>query len=129
MRNGWFGIWLAVLSGPALASQDKPSSAETPPAPMITNPDWKRLPDLPRLMEVYPRRALRLSVTGKTSMQCRVTRHGDLKDCHTVSEDPPGFGFGPAELAIADYFKLTPMIIEGKPVEAEVVVPMRFDLK
>lgn len=62
-------------------------------------------------------------------MDCVVTRKGRLKGCKKISEDPSGFGFGDAELYLAPYFEMVPATVGGKPVESEITVPMRFDLK
>ncbi len=87
------------------------------------------MPSPPDFFSVYPVRARRLNVTGTASMRCRVTLKGRVKDCQSLSEDPPGFGFAKAELSLAKYFELPPMTVDGKPVESEITVPMRFDLK
>jgi len=78
---------------------------------------------------IYPKQAREQRVTGMAAIRCIATRSGRLRNCQIVSEDPPNFGFGDAELALAKYFELKPMTVDGKPVEAEVTVPMRFDLK
>lgn len=81
------------------------------------------------MLSVYPSRALRLQITGSASIHCLVTTRGKLKNCRVISEDPPDAGFGKAELALAKYFELEPMTVDGKPVEGEVTVPIRFDLR
>ncbi len=81
------------------------------------------------IMDVYPRRAKALGMGGTATMKCRVLLTGRLADCVVVAESPPGFGFGEAELSLASYFLMTPKLIDGKPVEAQVTVPIRFQLK
>ena len=96
---------------------------------MITQPHWKAKPNTPQLLTVYPRRALQLQIAGSSSIHCLVTTSGKLKNCRIASEDPPDAGFGKAELALAKYFELEPMTVDGKSVEAEVTVPIRFAIK
>ena len=127
MRIYLVGVLAVFLAGSALG-QGETSSTPAPPEHQIILPDWKRVPDAPTVGSVYPARARELNVTGTTTMLCRVTRKGRLKDCRTLSESPQNFGFGAAELALAAYFEMTPKRIDGKPVEAEITVPMRFDL-
>ena len=135
MRGYIFAVATMFWSGFALAQQEPSSSAPVPAEDALTQPnwkrqaDWKRVPDLPSMMSVYPARARKLNVTGKAVMSCVVTRKGQLRSCKTVSENPTNFGFGAAEVALAPYFQMTPAIVNGKPVEAEIAVPMRFDLK
>jgi TonB family protein len=129
MRRYLLGL-MAVFLSEAASAQPIPA-APTPPSPphVVVLPDWKRLPDLPVIWSVYPLGARRLNITGTTIMRCVVTRKGRLRDCKTISEAPPNFGFGAAEVALAPYFLMTPKMVDGKPVEAEITVPMRFDLK
>ena len=125
MRGYMLGALAIILAAPALAD---PDPAPTPPIHVVVLPDWKRLPEVHNFMDVYPKRARDLGVEGTAVMKCRVLQNGRLKDCAVVSETPPGFGFGQAELKLAPYFLMTPKLIDGKPVDDEVTVPIRFKL-
>ena len=126
LNAAWLGTTAALMSMGAGWAQ--PSQTSAPATPVITQPDYKAVPRLDRMF--YPKKAREMGVTGGTaSMRCVVTPRGKLKNCQIVSEDPPDVGFGDAELALGKYFELKPMIVDGKSVEAEVTVPIRFDLR
>ena len=118
-----------VLASAASAQGTPPGGGPAAPEHHVTLPDWKRLPEANIFMDVYPKRARALGMEGVATMKCHILRNGRLKDCEVVSQTPPDFGFGEAELKLAKYFLMTPQLIDGKPVEAEVAVPIRFQLK
>lgn len=128
MRRLWLVGLVAFTSAPAVALGDQPSQTLAQPPPVITQPRWKAKPNPPQLLNVFPRRAMQMQIAGSASIHCLVTTRGKLKNCRIASEDPPDVGFGKAELALAKYFELEPMTVDGKPVEAEVTVPIRFDV-
>jgi len=129
MRRLLLGGLTACMSLPAFALEDQPSQPYVQATHVITKPHWKAKPNPPQLYNVFPRRALQRQIAGSASIHCLVTTRGKLKACSIASEDPPDAGFGKAELALARYFELEPMTVDGKPVEAEVTVPIRFDIK
>jgi TonB family protein len=77
----------------------------------------------------YPPDAQSSGREGRAVIKCKITVRGTAEDCVVVSEDPPGLGFGQAALGMSCLFKFKPAMADGKPVEAERTIPIRFGLK
>lgn len=115
-------------------ASEMPAECQSPPVPAaapspqaVSNPDWVRMPTGDDLARVYPRPALSRGLSGHTKMSCKVRKDGTLTDCAIVQEDPPGYGFGDATLAVAQYFKMTPTTADGKSVEGgTVIIPIAW---
>lgn len=101
-----------------------------PPAPgprQITNARWLERPDGSTFSRYYPERALTRSRAGKVVLDCLVGADGRIA-CEVVSEDPRGWGFGPAALQISKSFRMAPQLEDGQPTEGgRVRVPLRFN--
>jgi protein TonB len=65
---------------------------------------------------------------GKATIRCAVTVKGTLTGCVVVSEDPPSWDFGQQSLKLAHLFKVRPAMVDGKPVEASITIPIRWQL-
>ena len=76
----------------------------------------------------YPQIALRMRFAGFSSMTCKALVTGRLDDCHVVSENPIGMGFGAAEIRTAVYFRAQPATRDGQPVESTMTIPMRWQV-
>lgn len=65
--------------------------------------------------------------SGRVVLACVVNATGDgVKDCVVESEDPPGYGFGPAAVGIASQFKLK----AGKTAPGSAIrIPIRFPME
>lgn len=88
---------IALLAA-ALASADSPPSSPasatgTPPAPATA------------ILDYYPAKALAAGQSGIVKLACSSNEHLRPIDCSLASEDPPGFGFGDAALAMAKLAK------------------------
>ena len=126
----------ALLAAVALAAGDPPSSSETaapgaaaaPPASHIdVEPKWLRRPSADDLARVFPWRASVRHLSGRAVMECVVADTGRMRDCRLLSEEPPGAGFGDAELQLAPQFKLQLPVVDGAVVHGpKVVIPVRF---
>lgn len=110
--------------------QGPPVVTQSPPRPpVITRPDWARLPDARDLERFYPPRAREQEVEGRSTIRCSVTAQGTLVDCSVVSESPDGYGFGEAAVRMSSRFRMRPRTIDGQPVEGgTVTVPIRWQL-
>jgi TonB family protein len=108
----------------------------TPPAvkipirwAIIASPDWLGLPSGDDLASLFPDRAKEENRSGRAEINCRVKADGTLDACVLLSETPEGFGFGRATIRAARFFRMSPMTVDGKPVEGGVVrIPMVWQL-
>lgn len=126
----------AVLASPAMAQttvDPGPSSTATtlpevpqvyaidpPPAPptpdILTGLIWLEQPDARDFARNYPDLATQGNVSGRVTLDCRVVDRGRL-DCVVTNEDPPGYGFAEATLAISRQFRVAPATRDGRPTE------------
>ena len=90
-------------------------------------PDWLAKPTINNLMAVWPAGALRKGQNGQATLHCKVTTSGLVRSCTVIKEEPKGWGFGGAALALSSTFLMKPAMKGGAPVEgAEVSVPISF---
>lgn len=117
-----------VAGPPVAAAAPAPVSAPAPARPtIIANPDWVGRPTADEVAKYYPERALRMSISGRATLLCKVTAKGAVEQCAITSESPADQGFGAASLRVAHYFVMRPQIRDGQPVDgAQVIIPMRF---
>lgn len=116
---------------PVLGPPAPPAPPPAPPrAPTITNPKWLSRPTAEQLDRLYPSRAQRMEKTGTAILNCEVTTAGLMDKCQIASEDPADFGFGEAALRAARYFKISPPMSDGRPIEgAKIRIPLKFSLE
>lgn len=122
-----------VLVGPAKPVEASVGSDAggglTAGPPVISNPQWLRLPTAGQMERAYPAAALRDEVTGRATIRCGVTVAGTLKNCVTTGQDPAGYGFGPAAVRLSQHFRMKPATVDGKAVEGVVSIPITFNLE
>jgi protein TonB len=84
---------------------------------------------LPRLIEgpepVYPRAAREARVEGTLLAKCVITTEGTLRSCHIVKSLP--FLDEPVLTALAQR-RYAPVMFQGRPVNVEYVISLRFEL-
>jgi protein TonB len=117
---------------PLLAAADAPVASDTAPAASGVAADWAEVPHGAcggGMQRYYPPNAQKTGREGRAVIKCKITVRGTAEDCVVVSEDPPGLGFGQAALGMSCLFKFKPATLAGKPVEAEMTIPIRFGLK
>ncbi|MBK8544229.1 MAG: energy transducer TonB [Caulobacteraceae bacterium] len=130
-----FVVISAVLASPAMAQStvDPGSSAggaattlpqvprvDPPPAPptpdVLQNVVWLEQADARDFARNYPDLAAQGDVSGRATIDCQVVADGRL-DCVVTNEEPVGYGFGDATLAISRQFRVAPTTSDGRPTE------------
>lgn len=112
-----FGLALLSCAAIPLAGSAEPQNS---PA------DYVRRPSAATMVGATPAAALRAGKDGKATIQCTVSVEGALKRCRVLSEEPAGFGFGQAAVALSSQFLMKPEIKNGKAVEVPVNIPLYF---
>lgn len=89
---------------------------------------WIERPSADAFDRFYPATARAQNVDGRVVLMCHV--HLDTSvSCDIQLAEPGGWGFSEAALAIAQSFRLTPLIRNGQPVEGgRVQVPISFHI-
>jgi TonB family protein len=98
--------------------------------PIIGQPRWLRLPNVDAAKAGFPKAAQDAHVeVGRVVMNCLVAAEGRLTECVVKSEDPKGYGFDKAALALSADFQVGQWSDEGLPtVGGRLNVPLRYQL-
>ena len=124
----WAGLLAAACLTTAGAHAAPPSNSPIY-LPLDENVVPASLTAAPRnedLEREYPRIPLMMGLGGMASMTCKTFATGLLGDCHVVSEEPVGMGFGAATVRTAAYFRVRPAMMEGRPVEGSITIPLQW---
>lgn len=86
-----------------------------------------RGPSQADLARAYPAQARPAGRPGGAQLRCRIRSDTRLAHCRVMSEEPAGQGFGAAALEASAYFRFTPAIRDGRPVEdGEITIGVDF---
>lgn len=103
--------------------------AAAPSAPVTTPPRVLFAPPPATVVRMFPKAALQAGVPGEVVLDCRVSRAGRLADCQVRRAAPEGMGFEQAAMEVAAEYRLSPLLVDGRPSDGGVVrLPIRFDL-
>jgi protein TonB len=114
---------------PVVANDPPAPTVTTAPPGIIRNPVWISRPTPEQVGRLYPQRAIDRGITGTATLWCGIRANGTMTDCQVVDESPAGWRFGAAALSMAQYFRISPKTVDGKPVEgSRVRIPVVFAL-
>lgn len=65
----------------------------------------------------YPPAAYKAGVSGRTHLGCGVAINGDLTHCSVYGDPASRAIFGAATLKLIKFFKVTPMYMDGIPID------------
>ena len=93
----------------------------------VSDVAWSQAPTYAETLAAYPLKARERGVGGHATLDCAFTKAGALTDCEVVAEDPGGYGFGQAALALSKRFVAPDALPDGAKLEgAGVQVEFAF---
>ncbi len=120
-------VWAQSGLAPTSISPQSPSALSSTPPKQTGKPRWVSIPSQEEFSRVFPVEAARHNIGGKAVIHCKVNATGILSDCSVRKEEPEGFGFAEAALALTPNFLLAPKLSDGKPLfDGEIVIPIIF---
>ena len=91
-------------------------------------PTWVLQPDSDIVERFYPPAAYKAGRPGGAELACTELADGRVKACRVLSETPLGDGFGAAAAKLSRWFRFRPVQLDGRPVEAPIVIPYDFSV-
>lgn len=90
---------------------------------------WSEAPSHADLAQVYPKKARDERRGGRTTLSCKMTEAGRLKDCDVVTAEPRGYGFDTAAKTLAKGFAYPIRNDDERKATHSLVVhlPITFD--
>lgn len=89
-------------------------------------PRMVSVPDPTSSARYYPDVAVKGAVPGEALIECSVRADGAVGRCQVKGEDPKGYGFGLAALALAKTLVFEPATRRGRPVAGKVLLSIAF---
>jgi TonB family protein len=103
----------------ALTRPSEGASASSPGSPIVA----------PKLLHYaapeFPQRAIKEHLGGNVTVQFVIDVNGDPRDIRVVEATPPGI-FDSAAVAAVKRWAFQPTVVDGKPTEVPVQMPIRF---
>lgn len=119
----------ATASAAPVADISRPSATASTERPtVITSASHARQATNDELMSVYPARALEAGIAGRATISCIAQVNGRLGECASVAESPPGYRFGQAAVAAAQFFRVNPRTEDGRPVSSRITFSIIWTL-
>jgi len=84
-----------------------------------------RLLSIPPVDRFYPSDSLRRGEQGLTRLRCRLLVRGTLENCR-VSQSSGFAALDAAAATLAGQTRYSPMIVDGAPRDADVMLPVRW---
>ncbi len=121
---------VAASTSATAGSGAPPSDTTSSPtqAHVVTPATWKRFPSAQEMVDAYPPAAWTSHADGEVKLTCTVTTKGTLSGCVVLSESPSGQGFGEAAIKLSFFCHLKPQLVDGRPTETFVTLPIHFSL-
>lgn len=97
---------------------------------VVVNPPWVSAPAYENVVAAYPAAARAAGLGGRVSLYCTFRADGSLEEnCLIENEQPAGYGFGEAALALSRQFRAADSI-EGASIEGRgVKLPVTFSAR
>ena len=96
---------------------------------VVARPDWIGKPGGADVARNFPERAMASGLSGKATLQCRVSSQGGLEACEVEDEMPVGRGFREAALHLAALFRMKAHDQDGQETAGRKVrIPILFRL-
>lgn len=124
-----------VTAGTSSNHQNSSTSSSTAPSSQATNRVLSDVTFGPgsgpsfinRVTPIYPSIAKRFNREGKVVLRLTIDESGTLKQVEVL--DDPGYGFAPAAVDAVKKSIFMPARVDGRPVVAKAILPVRFALK
>ena len=114
--------FVLLLAGGGAGAQET-GAAASEPAKVIRRPTPA---DVDRL---YPLAGVRAGMGGRALVTCRIGLDKRLYDCAASEEQPAGYGFGDAAIAVARLMVVEPPTVNGRPIaDTTLKVPITFKM-
>lgn len=94
----------------------------------VVAPKLLKRPSNEELLRVLPARAVKEGKEGSATLECQTTTAGTLRNCKVLSEDPEGYGFGPAGVLLAPSFRVSPRTVDGQSTEGTYTLKINWDV-
>lgn len=93
----------------------------------LTNAPWRTAPLAADVAAAWPKAAPAELPEAKVRLSCSFTPEGTVSPCSVLSEEPAGFGFGAAALALTSRFHMLASADASAQSKARLILPITFE--